>query len=321
MIVVVERQWREYLELLVARGLHPVGGPTVEDLHAPPGLPGQSPEPLSVSAAAALRASATIALAAPNRVPHILGALPHLTWVQTTWAGVETMRLESLPDSLLVTRATGIFGTAMREFVLGHLLAHRLRVQERAAATSWDPTPPGLLAGELMAVAGTGAIGTAVASAAGAFSMHVRGFNRTGTKPEAFDEVVATVVELAHGADHLVSILPETPATRGIIGADVLAALKPGATFVNVGRGSAVVTTDVVEALRSGHLELAVLDVVEGEPILDGDPLWTVPGLVLTSHTAAWSRPADVADLFAANLDRFRENRPLIGLVDPDRGY
>jgi phosphoglycerate dehydrogenase-like enzyme len=82
-----------------------------------------------------------------------------------------------------------------------------------------------------------------------------------------------------------------------------------------------VVEGDVVAALRSGRLSLAVLDVLRREPLPDGDPLWEVDGLIVTSHTAAWSRPADVARVFLDNLRRFREAEPLEGVIDLERGY
>jgi phosphoglycerate dehydrogenase-like enzyme len=262
-----------------------------------------------------------IALAAPNRVPHIVDDLPELAWVQGTWAGVETMCLGTIGDQIVVSRAAGVFGPAMREFVLGHLLAHKLRVVARATSTSWDPSPPGLLMGDRLAIAGTGEIGREVGAAALGLGLELRGLNRSGAIVSPFTDVTTAPVDLAAGSDHLVCILPETEATRGIIGADVLDALNPGATFINVGRGSAVAPSTVVDALGSGRLSLAVLDVVENEPLEEDDPLWHVPGLVLTSHTAAWSRPEDIVRLFIANLRRWRRGETLIGLVDRRSGY
>ncbi len=227
---------------------------------------------------------------------------------------------------MVVTRAEGIFGPQMREYVLGHLLAgagahERFRLaQERHA---WEPDPPGLLAGLTLGVLGTGSIGSAIAGAARALGMRVVGCSRRGRPAPSFDEVhpVGSRAAFAAAADHLVVVLPATPETRRLVDASLLPALTPGAVLVNVGRGSTVDTVAVVEALRTGALSRAVLDVFEHEPLPPGDPLWSEPGVVITPHVAAVTRPGEIAALFADNLARLRAGAGLRGEVDPAAGY
>jgi phosphoglycerate dehydrogenase-like enzyme len=132
---------------------------------------------------------------------------------------------------------------------------------------------------------------------------------------------VSDLGSFANGLDHLVVVLPDTPSTAGLVDRSVIDRLAPGATLINVGRGGTVDVESVVAALRSGRLSRAVLDVLPIEPLPSSDKLWDEPGLVITSHTSAWSRPSDVVLFFEDNLQRFRSGQPLKGRVDVERGY
>jgi phosphoglycerate dehydrogenase-like enzyme len=297
-IAVLEEDFERYLELLADAGVEAVG----------------TADPDAV-------ADTAILLASPVLAARAVGRLTSLRWIQSTWAGVDALVAAGVPPGVTVTAVKGIFGAQMREFVLGHLLGHAQRVAERMADRSWDETQPTLLVGATLGIMGTGSIGSAVAQAARAFGMEVNGFSRSGAAAAGFDRVLADRLAFAEGLDHLVAILPSTPDTRNLVDADLLRRLRPGAVFINVGRGATVDTAAVVEALRTGSLARAVLDVLPVEPLPDGDPLWDVPGLVITSHTAAWSRCEDVVATFLSNLERHRLGESLVGVVDPVLGY
>ncbi len=267
--------------------------------------------------------SAEILLADPVSAAAIIPRLPHLRWVQSTWAGVEPILRAGVPDGVVVTSVKNVFGAQMSEFVFGHLLAHTQEVVGRTLARTWNRRVPGRLQGTRMGILGTGSIGTALAVTARHFGMEVVGCSRGGAPRQEFDRVfpVSRRLEFATDLDHLVVVLPATADTVDLVDAELLARLRPGATLVNVGRGSTVDTDAVVEALGTGRLARAVLDVLPVEPLPDDSPWWNVAGLVITSHTAADSHPADIAVLFLENLDRYRNGRPLIGVVDPVAGY
>jgi phosphoglycerate dehydrogenase-like enzyme len=297
-VAVLEEDSERYLELLAEAEVEAVG----------------TADPQAVVDGAILLASPILAAQALER-------MPSLRWVQSTWAGVDALMAAGVPPGVTVTAVKGIFGAQMREFVLGHLLAHTQRVAERMADRSWDETQPTLLVGATLGVMGTGSIGSAVAQAARGFGMEVIGFSRSGSEAAGFDRVTSDRLAFAEGLDHLVAILPSTPDTRNLVDLPLLQRLRPGAVFINVGRGATVETSAVVAALRSGHLARAVLDVLPVEPLPEGDPLWDVPGLVITSHTAAWSRCEDVVATFLANLERHRRGESLVGVVDPGLCY
>jgi glyoxylate/hydroxypyruvate reductase A len=119
------------------------------------------------------------------------------------------------------------------------------------------------------------------------------------------------------GADYLVSSLPLTPQTIGLIDP---AQMKPGSLLINVGRGATIDEAATLKAVREGRIQ-AVLDVFEREPLPADHPFWHTPGITVTPHLSGPSVPAEVAEYFAANYHRYASGQPLTGLVDRQRGY
>lgn len=249
--------------------------------------------------------------------------LAGVRWVQSTWAGVDAVDWARVPATVTLTTLPGVFGPQMAEFVFGHLLGWTQRVPQRHATRTWDESTPSLIAGSTIGILGAGSIGTAIASVAHAFDMTVVGCRRTGDSDQAFDRMypISEIESFARGLNHLVVVLPATTKTRHLVDADLLDLLAPRSSLINVGRGSTVVTDAVVAAVESGQLGLAVLDVTDPEPLPDDHPAWTIPGIVITGHTAAHSRPEDIARFFGDNLARFTRGQPLVGVVDRSRGY
>jgi phosphoglycerate dehydrogenase-like enzyme len=262
----------------------------------------------------------------PALIRNVLPALPDLRWVQSIWAGVEPLLDPSLRRDYILTNARDVFGGLMSEFVFGYLLLHERRMFQRFQAQQeirWDGTVTGTLRGKTIGLLGVGSIGAALAGTAKHFEMAVRGYTRSS---EGCPEVDAyfhgdRLLEFAEGLDYLVSVLPNTLSTRRIVDAALLAKLPPHAVFVNVGRGTAVDESALVEALQSGQLALAVLDVFEQEPLSPEHVFWRTPNLYITFHTSAPSFPADLSRLFIENYRRYVAGQPLLHLVDFERGY
>jgi phosphoglycerate dehydrogenase-like enzyme len=167
-------------------------------------------------------------------------------------------------------------------------------------------------------VAGTGPIGRAVAAGLTALGVSAQVVGRHGAGRDS-----ARLAEAVRDADILVSALPLTAETAGLVNAAVFEALGPDGFFVNVGRGRSVVEADLVAALRSGAVAGAALDVFEAEPLPADSPLWTMPGMLVSPHMSGDYRgfEADLMRVFAGNLDRWLSCRPLLNVVDMDRGY
>lgn len=270
--------------------------------------------------AAAARAS--IALAAPDMLRDALPGLPALQWAQSTWAGVTPLISADRQDYRL-TGVKGLFDVAISEYVLAWMLALQRKVLERASATTWDRTPDGNLAGKRAGIMGTGALGTAVARRAEAFGVCLRGLNTRGDAAPPFTECYRTEDRLAFAKDldFVVALMPDTPATRGLIDATFLQVLPPHAVVINAGRANAIDHAALRQHVRAGALRAAVLDVLPEEPLPDGDPLWTTERIYITSHTAAPTESEAIAPLFLDNLARFRQGQPLLYEVDFRRGY
>jgi phosphoglycerate dehydrogenase-like enzyme len=272
------------------------------------GIPGDSPEGL----AAAVRAS------------------PRLRWVQGTAAGTgEQLKAAGLTQDELervaVTSASGVHVGPLAEFCLLGLLALTkglplLRVAQRAH--HWDHYPVAELREGTLLVLGLGAIGTEVARLAKAFGMRTLAINRTGRSDSPHvDEThpPQSLHALLPRIDALVVTLPLTDETAGVLDAQAFELLQPHAILVNVGRGGVVDEPALVRALRERRLAGAVLDVFATEPLPAGSPLWDLPNVMISPHTAALSIHENerLVDLFAANLRRYLSGQELVGRVDP----
>ncbi|WP_223397650.1 D-2-hydroxyacid dehydrogenase [Nocardioides rotundus] len=253
-----------------------------------------------------------------------------LEWIHVAAAGVDSLLFDELRDSeVVVTNARGVFDRPIAEFVLASVLAqakllHESRELQRRH--EWRHREPAALAGSTALVVGTGAIAREIARLLTAVGVEVRG---AGRRPADDDPDLGRVVssrELADHvgwADHVINATPLTPQTTGLFDAAVFAAMRPGAHFVNIGRGASVVEADLVEALESGPLAAASLDVFETEPLPENSPLWDAPGLVVSAHMSGdvvgWRDT--LARQFADLAERWLAGEPLTNVVDKRLGY
>jgi len=247
-------------------------------------------------------------------------------WLQSTWAGITPLLAEGLPRDYCLTRAVGIFGQVMAEYVLGHMLAHERRLFARLAAQveqRWDHRLPRSLRGRRVLVVGCGDIGQAVANFLQPFGVELRGVASQAREQAPFVEVVglAEVPRLIAWADYVINLLPDTPATRDLYDARLLAYFRADAVLINAGRGVAVVDADLVAALEQNKLAAAVIDVCREEPLPPGHAFWTAPRLLLTGHSSAPTDPLLMSELFIDNLRRWQAGEALRGEVDFTRGY
>jgi phosphoglycerate dehydrogenase-like enzyme len=209
--------------------------------------------------------------------------------------------------------------------VIGQLLAVWKRLDELADQQRrrvWEPAYGRQVSGLRLGVVGLGAIGTAVAERAGALGMGVLAVRRrpgAGDRPPAVDEVVGPdgLHDVLSRVDAVVVCAPASPDTHELFDAAAFAAMRPGAVFCNVARGSLVDEAALLDALRSGHLGAAVLDVTRQEPLPADSPLWDAPNLRLSPHSAASldHYVESLFELFADNLGRYLRGEPLRNVV------
>ncbi|MGE5250265.1 MAG: D-2-hydroxyacid dehydrogenase [Bacteroidota bacterium] len=266
-----------------------------------------------------------LAFGEPGLIRQALPLLPRLKWVQAIWAGVEPLMDPALRRDYVLTNARRVFGPLMSEYVFAYLLLHERKVLQRLENQrkgEWDRTLTGMVRGKTIGLLGVGSIGAHLASTAKHFGMTVHGFTRSSEGGSDVDRYFHDdLPAFAAGLDYLVCVLPNTPATRQIVDASVLAALPPQAVLINAGRGAALDEAALAEALSAGRIAAAVLDVFQQEPLPPGHTFWNTPNLFITSHTAAPSFPADIAAVFIENYTRYINGESLNYQVDFERGY
>ena len=278
-----------------------------------------------------------IVLGEPSRIKAALASLPALSWVQSIWAGVEPLLDPASRHNYILTNARGVFGGLMSEYILGYLLAHERRIFQQFESQKnqrWDDSDTGTLRGKTIGLLGVGSIGADVARTAKFFGMTVRGYTWSSETSSDVDKYYHPLSPLPMGEgqgeglldfatdlDYLVNILPNTKDTRKIINAELLSVLPPHALVINVGRGSAVDESALLDALNQNKIAGAVLDVFEKEPLPKDHPFWTTPNLLITFHTAAPSLAEDISKIFIENYKLFIESKPLKYQVNFEKGY
>jgi len=272
------------------------------------GLPGDSPDGL----ADAVRAS------------------PGLRWVQATAGGAgEQVRAAGLTGEelsrVLITRAGGVHAGPLAEFAVLGLLAFTKglpRLLADKAARRWDHYPVAELAGATLLVVGLGSVGTEVARLTKALGMRVLAVNRTGRTGSPYvDEArpprfLGDLLPVAHG---VVLTLPLTGETRGMIDAAAIIRMRTGAVLVDVGRGGVIDEPALVDALTQGRLAGAALDVFAAEPLAPDSPLWDLPNVLISPHTAGLSIHENerIVELFSENLRHYLAGKDLLWRVSP----
>jgi phosphoglycerate dehydrogenase-like enzyme len=230
--------------------------------------------------------------------------------------------LESKPGFVL-TNAAGTMSIPLAEHALAFMFMATRRFHHHAGQQrdrKWSRIPDaGELFGSTVCIVGFGGIGIELSRRCRALGMRVTAVKRSPGVVEGVDQVF-TPGELAKavaGADHVVSCLPGGAETRGVFDREIFSAMKPGATFHAVSRGSVIDFPALEEALQSGRLAFAGLDVCDREPLAQESPLWEMPNVLLTSHSAGWSPQlaGRLCNLFAENLENIRHDRPLKNII------
>lgn len=258
---------------------------------------------------------------------------PHLQWIQATSAGigqfVKRMRYAEKAHWIFTT-SSGVHARPLAEFVIMSMLYFARDyeyLQREKAAHHWARYCSTELAGKTVGVIGLGKIGQEVARLAKALDMQVVGNRRSTTNSSIpnVDHLYAPgdLNPLLAQSNFLVLACPHTPETEGLIGAPELAQLPNGAVVINIARGAVMDYPALTAELRSGRLRGAALDVFATEPLPSDDPLWDMPNVIISPHSAstADSENAKITRLFCDNLKRFLAGSPMLNVLDVERYY
>lgn len=265
-----------------------------------------------------------------NVSPDLINSSDTVRWVQLDSAGADSYKI--LKDEITLTNCSGAYGEAISEHMLGCVLAVEKNLYayyDRQKKRSWDNlgSVPVMRNLKILCV-GMGDIGSAFA-----LKMHMLGCRVYGVRRTVHD--VPDYIEAMYTMDNMDEILPEcdvvalslpqTPETIGMFDYARLSRMKKNAMIINVGRGSAINSVDLVRIMKEGHLKAACLDVTEHEPLPKNNPLWTCPNVYITPHISGRFNAEvtydKVVDIFTTNLDHYLNSQPLEHIVDKTIGY
>ncbi len=283
-------------------------------------------------------------LPSPDRVPN-------LRWVQLHSAGADGILDHPLMQKggVMITTTSGIHATPIAEYCLAVMLAHSQRLPDYGDAQKqkdWGAKKSTRekaheLRGRTLGVVGYGSIGREAARLANAFGMKILATKRDvrrpqdeGFRPDDLGEKDGDPVDRLYPpealhtmlaeCDYVIVAVPLTSETEGMIDAEALAAMKPGAYIINIARGKIIDEAALIEALESGHLGGAGLDVFEQEPLPQSSPLWEMDNVIVTPHVSGYT-PGNydrrACELFIENLHRYMEGRELYNVVSVEHGY
>lgn len=248
-------------------------------------------------------------------------------WIAVGGSGVDHLGKWD-PTGVTVTNSAGVAADMMAEFVMSAMLhfTHDIRgLEADREARNWPTRVMNTVRNTHLLIVGLGKTGQALARVAKSFGMTVTGVRANPKPTEAVDEVHASthLPQLWGIADYIVICAPLLPSTRGLVNAASFVAMKPGVFLADVSRGGIVVETALVQALQSGHVAGAALDVFEAEPLPLDNPLWDFENVLITPHCSSVFTGWELAtvDLFSKNLHLWRQGKPLFNVVDPERGY
>ena len=252
---------------------------------------------------------------------------PNLDVLFCTGAGVDHFDLSSVPTSIPVVRMIepGIAAGMVEYVTLSVLAVHRdwFAYGRQQQQGRWAPLRVQPAASRRIGVLGLGVLGKAVIDRLQSLGFACAGWSRSAHHLQDVDSYAGAEELPAFLArtDILVCLLPLTDTTRGMLDHKLFDALPIGTALINVGRGGHVVQQDLLQALDTGRISTAILDVADPEPLPSDHPFWKHSRIVLTPHIASMTQPETAVDAVLANIRRHRNGEPLIGLIDRSRGY
>lgn len=288
--------------------------------------------------------SAEVLISEPAVVASLLGhdenCLSNLKWCQSTYAGVDplfTEKLSTVAKPWILTRFAGAFGPPIAEWSMARIIEH----ERSFAASALDQnrkewagsrnavTQYRYLSSLTLTVLGCGDIGRCIVKAAAGFGMKTIAYGkspRIAKDIDGLDEYTQDLETALQKGDYIVSVLPSTNETRGLLSNETLAvAAKANGgkcpVFLNVGRGDVIEESSIISAIDKEYISAAILDVFEKEPLPEESPLWIHPNVIVSPHVSGLTQASDVPKLFLANYQRYVKDNDLMYIVDWSKGY
>ncbi len=266
--------------------------------------------------------------------PELFAEAKQLKWIHATASGVDGYLFDAFKDSEIpLTGEKGLVGPHLADHAFALLLglARSLKPAVQLKGAAWGARVPMRraafeLSGLTMGIVGFGGTGRAIAERANGFGMNLRAVDALAVRGTPILPVIGHISQLdtlLAKSDVVAACTPLTEETHHLFNRETFAKMKPGSVIVNVTRGEIIELDALIEAIESGHLRGAALDVVEGEPLPADHPIFELENVVMTPHTAGASqlRAGRNLERFCGNLRRYRNRRELVGLVDKQAGF
>ena len=255
----------------------------------------------------------------------LLKRAKRLQWFSSMAAGNEDLvKNPHLPEDVILTKAT-VYGEMMAEYVFAYLLYFGRNVSKNFGDQKnkiWDRKRPERLRGKVMGILGLGSVGKEIARRGKQFGMRVSGVKRNPDPMRYVDQVFGPkdLEKMIPLVDVLIVALPLTPETYHFLGEKELSLMKEGAFLFSIGRGKTIDEGALTDVLKRKRMR-AVLDVFETEPLTPESELWSLENVIITPHVSGINIPEEICEEFIENYKRWVKGKPLIGLVDRNKGY
>jgi len=255
----------------------------------------------------------------------LLKRAKNLRWFSSMSAGNEDLvKNPHLPGKVILTKTT-VYGEMMAEYVFAYLLHFNRNLSkhfEDQRNKVWDRMRPERLSGKVMGILGVGSVGKEIAKRGKQFGMRILGMRRTPEPKRNFDQVFGPgdLERMIPLVDILIVALPLTPETYHLLGEKELNLIKEGAFLFSIGRGKTIDEGALTKVLKTKKMR-AVLDVFETEPLPPESELWSLENVIITPHVSGINIPEEICEEFIKNYKRWVKGKPLIGVVDRNKGY
>ena len=255
----------------------------------------------------------------------LLKRAKRLQWFSSMAAGNEDLvKNPHLPEDVILTKAT-VYGEMMAEYVFAYLLYFGRNVSKNFGDQKnkiWDRKRPERLRGKVMGILGLGSVGKEIARRGKQFGMRVSGVKRNPDPMRYVDQVFGPkdLEKMIPLVDVLIVALPLTPETYHFLGEKELSLMKEGAFLFSIGRGKTIDEGALTDVLKRKRMR-AVLDVFETEPLPPESELWSLENVIITPHVSGINIPEEICEEFIRNYKRWVKGKPLIGVVDRNKGY
>ncbi|XP_037044284.1 glyoxylate/hydroxypyruvate reductase A-like [Bradysia coprophila] len=284
--------------------------------------------------------NAEIVFGDPNLLVQTFHKLPNIQWMQSTWAGIDLFlkvisETGQKPPQCPITRFSGeSFGQLIFDYCIAHIIIHERKLFQNYIDTKqnkiWQLDMDCRTVNEvtIAILGGTGAIGSFVAKKFSLLGSKVTGYGRTESgnisnfKEIPLAKYSTKLEDILPESDYIISVLPSTPQTMGLLNNDILQMCKDKSpVLINVGRGTLISEKDIIKAIDNRWISAAILDVFEIEPLPQNSLLWSHPNVFITPHNSAVSRAKDCVKLFVENYNKFVGNEKLLYTINWNSGY